>query len=228
MNQRNVRRRIARIAFVQSCWHRDIVDRSRVAFVKGLKVRGYSARQVDCFEVPGAFEIPLHAKLLAKTGRYAAVVAAGFVVDGGIYRHEFVASSVIDALMRVQLDTEVPVISLVLTPQRFHEHEEHRKFFSEHFTVKGEEAAHACVGVISGIGKLRSLHGHQHGAECDQNASEPHLPGKALAEEAHSEQYDEYDAEFVDGRDPGSRPGLQRAIIAKPGEARRRAGQYQK
>ena len=47
--------------------------------------------------------------MLAKTGRYAAVVAAGFVVDGGIYRHEFVATSVIDALMAVQLETEVPM-----------------------------------------------------------------------------------------------------------------------
>lgn len=156
MNQRRVHQ-TTRIAFVQSCWHRDIVDRSRVAFLKGLKQLGFAGRQVDCFEVPGAFEIPLHAKLLAKTGRYAAVVAAGFVVDGGIYRHEFVASSVIDALMRVQLDTEVPIISVVLTPQRFHEHEEHRKFFSEHFVSKGEEAAQACIGAISGIKKLRSL-----------------------------------------------------------------------
>jgi 6,7-dimethyl-8-ribityllumazine synthase len=99
----------------------------------------------------------LHAKLLSKTGRYAAVVAAGFVVDGGIYRHEFVASSVIDALMRVQLETEVPVISVVLTPHIFHEHEQHRKFFSEHFIVKGEEAAHACAAAISGMRKLRLL-----------------------------------------------------------------------
>jgi 6,7-dimethyl-8-ribityllumazine synthase len=157
MNQISVLRQTPCIAFIQSCWHREIVDRSRVAFMQGLEQRGYAQRQVDCFEVPGAFEIPLHAKLLAKTGRYAAVVAAGFVVDGGIYRHEFVASSVIDALMRVQLDTEVPVISLVLTPQRFHEHEEHRKFFSDHFSIKGEEAAHACVGAISGVEKLRVM-----------------------------------------------------------------------
>jgi 6,7-dimethyl-8-ribityllumazine synthase len=115
-----------------------------------------SRKQIDCFEVPGAFEIPLHAKLLAKTGRYAAVVAAGFVVDGGIYRHDFVASSVIDALMSVQLETEVPVISVVLTPQQFHEHDEHRTFFREHFIVKGEEAARACAAAIGGIQKLRS------------------------------------------------------------------------
>jgi 6,7-dimethyl-8-ribityllumazine synthase len=167
MNQRNVHRQTvvgrkrpgqtARVAFIQSCWHRDIVDRSRTAFLRCIPRHGIARNQVDCFEVPGAFEIPLHAKLLAKTGRYAAVVAAGFVVDGGIYRHDFVASSVIDALMRVQLETEVPMISVVLTPQSFHEHDQHKKFFSEHFVVKGEEAAHACAAAISGIRQLRRL-----------------------------------------------------------------------
>lgn len=165
MNQSSVRRQsdivssdsnqATRIAFIQSCWHRDIVDQSRVAFLKSLKKQGFVGKDIECLEVPGAFEIPLHAKLLAKTGRYAAIVAAGFVVDGGIYRHEFVASSVINALMNVQLETEVPVISVVLTPQRFHEHAEHRAFFRKHFIVKGEEAARACVAAISGIRRLR-------------------------------------------------------------------------
>jgi 6,7-dimethyl-8-ribityllumazine synthase len=136
-----------RIAFVQSCWHKDIVDRCREGFVPELARLGVSEDRIDFFEVPGAFEIPLQAKLQAKSGRYAAVVAAGFVVDGGIYRHEFVADAVIAALMRVQLDTEVPVISAVLTPQRFHE-QEHRKFFLDHFVVKGAEAARACARTI--------------------------------------------------------------------------------
>ena len=43
------------------------------------------------------------------------------MVDGGIYRHEFVADTVIKALMDVQLRTEVPIFSAVLTPQQFHE-----------------------------------------------------------------------------------------------------------
>jgi 6,7-dimethyl-8-ribityllumazine synthase len=53
---------------------------------------------------------------LAATGRYAAVVAAAFVVDGGIYRHEFVAQAVVDGLMRAGMDTGVPVLSVSLTP----------------------------------------------------------------------------------------------------------------
>lgn len=147
----------ARIAFVQSCWHKDIVDRCRDAFVAQMAKAGWARGDIDLFEVPGAFEIPLLAKLLAKSGRYGAIVAAGFVVDGGIYRHEFVADAVIGALMRVQLETEVPVISAVLTPQHFHEHEDHRRFFREHFLVKGAEAAAACVGALGNIARLKQL-----------------------------------------------------------------------
>src|SRR4029077_6566596 len=88
-----------RIAFVQSCWHKDIVDRCRDGFVPEMARLGISSDRIDFFEVPGAFEIPFQAKLLATSGRYAAIVAAGFVVDGGIYRHEFVADAVIAALM---------------------------------------------------------------------------------------------------------------------------------
>ena len=110
---------------------------------------------MDVFDVPGVFEIPLQAKLLAKTGQYAAIVAAGFVVDGGIYRHEFVSATVIDALMQVQLETEVPVLSAVLTPQHFHEHETHAEFFLKHFVVKGAEVAEACWATMANIGRLK-------------------------------------------------------------------------
>ena len=146
-----------RVAFVQSCWHKDIVDQCRESFLAESVRLGLQRSDIDLYEVPGGFEIPLHAKLLAKSGRYAAIAASGFVVDGGIYRHEFVADTVIASLMRVQLETEVPVISAVLTPQRFHEHDEHRKFFREHFLVKGAEAASACVRTIDNMNRLKKL-----------------------------------------------------------------------
>ena len=136
-----------RIAFVQSCWHRDLVDRCRDAFLAEV-AEALPGADVDRFEVPGAFEIPLRAKLLAGSGRYDAVVCAGLVVDGGIYRHEFVGHAVIDGLMRVQLDTQVPVLSCVLTPQRFHEHEDHLRFFADHLITKGVEVARACAATV--------------------------------------------------------------------------------
>ena len=130
------------IAFVQACWHRELVDGCRVGFIAGL-AELEPARQIEVFEVPGSFEIPLHARLLANSGRFDAVAAAGLVVDGGIYRHEFVAQAVIDGLMRVQLETDVPVFSGVLTPQQFHEHDTHQRFFAKHLFEKGRELAAA-------------------------------------------------------------------------------------
>lgn len=145
-----------RIAFVQSCWHKEIVDQCRIAFIAGLGKANLSAADCDFYEVAGAFEIPLHAKLLAKTGKYAAIACAGLVVDGGIYRHDFVAQAVISGLMQVQLETEVVVLSAVLTPHHFHGSSEHVNFFHEHFLVKGTELAHACVDTI---GKVHALKG---------------------------------------------------------------------
>jgi 6,7-dimethyl-8-ribityllumazine synthase len=143
-----------RIAFVQAGWHRDIVDQCRLSFISEIVSHGYAESDIDFFEVAGAFEIPLHAKLLANSGKYAAVVAAGLVVDGGIYRHEFVAQAVISGLMQVQLETGVPVLSAVLTPHHFHAGEEHQKFFFEHFLVKGAEAARACTSTIRALREL--------------------------------------------------------------------------
>ncbi|MBR1232378.1 6,7-dimethyl-8-ribityllumazine synthase [Bradyrhizobium sp. AUGA SZCCT0182] len=144
-----------RVAFVQASWHRDVVEECRIAFLEEIEARHISRAQVDLFEVPGSFEIPLHAQLLAKTRRYTAIVAAGLVVDGGIYRHEFVADTVIKALMEVQLKTEVPIFSAVLTPQQFHESAVHHDFFRKHFVIKGIEVAEACANTLHSLERLR-------------------------------------------------------------------------
>ena len=106
------------------------------------------------FDVPGAFEIPLLARKLARSGRYDAIVACALVVNGGIYRHEFVAETVVSALMQVQLKTEVPMFSVILTPHHFHEHDIHQAFFAEHFVQKGAEAAIACAKTLEGLQRV--------------------------------------------------------------------------
>src|SRR6266851_5276080 len=144
-----------RVAFVQSAWHREVIEQCRLAFLAEIEERGIEPARIDLFEVPGSFEIPLHVQLLAKTRRYTAIVAAGLVVDGGIYRHEFVADTVIKALMDVQLRTEVPVFSAVLTPQQFHESAAHFEFFRKHFATKGVEVAEACANTLLSLERLR-------------------------------------------------------------------------
>ena len=141
------------VAWIAASWHADIVGRGYDGFIAEWTraPQGGAAvpPAIERFVVPGAFEIPLLAQRLARSGRYAAVVACGLVVDVGIYRHEFVASAVIDGLMRVQLDSGVPVFSVVLTPKDFHEHAVHRDFFSKHFVDKGAEAARACQQTLA-------------------------------------------------------------------------------
>lgn len=137
-----------RIAAVSASWHSAIVHRARDAFLAELQRHGRSPDEIDLIDVPGAFEIPLLARKLACSGQYEAIAAFGLVVDGGIYRHDFVAYAVIEGLMRVQLDTGTPVISAVLTPHFFHEHDEHKRYFGDHFVIKGKEAAQALLRTI--------------------------------------------------------------------------------
>lgn len=146
-----------RIAFVEAQWHADIVHQAREAFLAEMERLGVARERIDVLAVPGAFEIPLHAKRLATSGRYAAVVACALVVDGGIYRHEFVANTVVSTLMALQLETGIPMISAVLTPHHFHEHIEHRKYFHQHFAIKGTEAAEACVKTIEALRRVDAL-----------------------------------------------------------------------
>lgn len=135
-----------RVAFVQSNWHADIVEQARQGF---HEVATSDLVSVEYFAVPGAFELPLYARLLAETGRFDAIVAAGLVVDGGIYRHEFVANAVISGLMRVQLDLGIPLLSCVLTPQQFPDDAIQRRFYAEHMSHKGREVAHACLATLA-------------------------------------------------------------------------------
>ena len=142
-----------RVAFVQSSWHRDIVAGCWASFREEIEARGIAPSQVDQFEVPGAFEIPLHVQTLAKTRRYTAIVAAGLVVDSGM--HGFVADTVIKALMDVQLRTEVPVFSAVSTPVEFAETEEQFAFIRSHFADKGRDVARACAETLLSFERLR-------------------------------------------------------------------------
>ncbi|MCS3492592.1 MULTISPECIES: 6,7-dimethyl-8-ribityllumazine synthase [Micrococcaceae] len=136
------------VAFIKASWHADIVDQALAGFKAEMDSSGQEYT-INVVSVPGAYEMPLQAQRLAKTGKYDAVVAAALVVDGGIYRHDFVAQAVVDGLMRVQLDTDVPTFSVSLTPHHFHSNDEHQGFYFEHFLKKGAEAARAVQAVAA-------------------------------------------------------------------------------
>lgn len=141
-----------RYAFIKANWHSDIVDQALEGFCQLIP-----RDQVDVFDVPGAFEMPLLARDLAQTGRYGAIACAALVVDGGIYRHDFVAQAVVDGLMRAGLDSGVPVLSVSLTPHHYQETEHHNAIFRAHFVQKGREAAHAATQIVATRAALRTV-----------------------------------------------------------------------
>ena len=131
-----------RIAFIKARWHSDIVDQAYLGFQQDMAASGRE-HEITAYDVPGAFEMPLLAKKLGQSGKFDAVVAAALVVDGGIYRHDFVAQAVVSGLMEAQLQTGVPTFSVSLTPHNFQPSAEHHDFFHAHFVKKGAEAAQA-------------------------------------------------------------------------------------
>lgn len=139
------------VALVKACWHREIVDEFARSFNQHLAVDPQYT--VDTFDVPGVVEIPLFTKKLINTGRYGIVVVTGLIVDHGVYRHDFVARSVMDATMKLQMEASTPIIYGILTPQQFLS-EGRPEFFREHFKVKGEEAANACIQTVDNLYQL--------------------------------------------------------------------------
>ncbi len=136
------------IAFIKARWHAEIVDQALTGFETRMKDSG-TPHQITAINMPGAFEMPLLAKKLGASGKYDAVVCCALVVDGGIYRHDFVAAAVVDGLMQAQMETGVPTYSVSLTPHHFQPTEEHITFYRDHFVKKGAEAADAVLMVAA-------------------------------------------------------------------------------
>ena len=133
----------ARFAFVKAQWHADIVDRAYDGFAEGTP-----DAQTDVFDVPGAFELPLKAQQLARTFK-AHSATESQMRYAGAYREIAVdvAAAVVDGLMRVGLDTGVPVLSVSLTPHHYQETDHHNAIYRAHFVEKGREAARAALAL---------------------------------------------------------------------------------
>lgn len=145
-----------RICYIQANWHADLLDNLRTNFLQKGEEYQLAESQVDVVTVPGSLEVPLQAKLRAKTGKYDAIVVAGLITDGGIYRHEFVAQSVLNSVMQLQMEMEMPIIYAILTPHHFHDHGIHEAFFAEHLKTKGQEAANALYQTLKCCNDVKS------------------------------------------------------------------------
>ena len=127
----------ARYAFVKANWHSDIVDRA----LEGFRAEIGDA-EVEVFDVPGAFEIPLAAKKAAGTGQFAAVICLGCLIRGATAHFEYIASACAHGIADAASATGVPMTFGVLTTNSV---EEALERAGEGPSNKGWEAAIAAV-----------------------------------------------------------------------------------
>jgi 6,7-dimethyl-8-ribityllumazine synthase len=104
-----------RFAIVVSRFNDFIGERLLGGALDALMRSGAREQDVEVFKVPGAFEIPLVAKKLARAGRYNAVICLGAVIRGATPHFDYVANEVSKGIATVSLETEVPVTFGVLT-----------------------------------------------------------------------------------------------------------------
>ena len=142
----------ARFAIIASRWNPRITDALVAAARDTFVGNGVDETSIDVVRVPGAWELPMAAREVAVAGRHAAIVALGCVVRGDTRHYEQVADAASDGLMRVALDTGVPVMNGVLAVERF---EDAAARAGGSHGNKGEEAALAALEMVNLLERLR-------------------------------------------------------------------------
>ena len=138
-----------KVAIICASWSKPVVDSGKDAFIAALEEKGSARDAMDVVYVPGSLEIPFVGKKLLNAG-YDLAVGIGLIVNGGIYRHEFVAQAVVDGIVNVGLETGKPFLSVAISPQKFDESSaEDEKWFIDHFVIKGQEAAEAAEQMLA-------------------------------------------------------------------------------
>lgn len=138
-----------KIAIINTKWNAPFVGNATEACLTRLHALGVEESDVTVYTVPGAVEIPLLAKKLLEKKDFDAVIAIAVIYRGGIYRHEFVAQSVVQEIIRLNSEIGKPIFSSVLTPDTDEfESEKNKAFYLEHLKVKGIEVADSCMETL--------------------------------------------------------------------------------
>lgn len=103
-----------KIAIISSTFRREVSENLEKNCIQALEKKGVGKNQINIFHTPGSLEIPLVAKKLAKTGKYAALITFGAIVKGDTYHFEQIANECARGCMDVSLRYEIPVIFEVL------------------------------------------------------------------------------------------------------------------
>jgi 6,7-dimethyl-8-ribityllumazine synthase len=129
-------------AIVVSKYHDFVTDRLTTGAMAAFTKAGVDAGEIAVIHVPGAFELPLAARIAAETGEFAAIVCLGCLIRGATPHFEYIASAVAHGLVSASADTAVPITFGVLTTNSV---EEALERAGEGPSNKGWEAATAAL-----------------------------------------------------------------------------------
>jgi 6,7-dimethyl-8-ribityllumazine synthase len=104
-----------RIGLVRSRWNAEIVERLCAGVERGLLHLGIPFDDIVLETVPGSFEIPMAASILARSGEVDAIVTIGVVIRGETTHYELVSEGAAQGIQRVQLATGIPIAFGLLT-----------------------------------------------------------------------------------------------------------------
>ena len=141
----------ARFAILASRWHPRVVDALVAGAVAALREHGVDEGNIDVVRVPGAWELPMAAHALARAGHHAAILALGCVVRGDTRHYEEVADGAAHGLMRVALDTGMPVLNGVLAVEKSED------ALARAGGVRGNKGADVALAAIEMIDLQRKL-----------------------------------------------------------------------
>lgn len=105
------------IAVIVSTFNQEITQELQRGALQRLEEKGFSSKDITLIEVPGAVEIPLIAKQLAKKKCHGAIIALGAVIRGETTHYDYVCQQVSDGCQQVALDFDIPVVFGVLTTE---------------------------------------------------------------------------------------------------------------
>ena len=140
-----------RVAIVKSRFNEEVTSRLLASCLKTFKSEGWHDSQLKVVEVPGGWEIPWAVQELAKTNLYQAVVTLGCVMKGQTPQNDHLARSLVQSLHRISLDTRIPVILGVITPNN----EKQGMARTKGKMDRGHEAALAALDMIALREELR-------------------------------------------------------------------------
>lgn len=140
-----------RIAVVMSQFNEDVTSGLLKGALAELSDRGVQLPTENVFSAPGAFEIPLIAQKLARSGRFDGVVCLGCVIKGDTAHFEFISLAATTGLMTASLETGIPLTFGILTT---YTEEQSIVRSRDDAHNKGREAAAAC---LESLATLRSL-----------------------------------------------------------------------